>query len=77
MEEQASVISYLMETRERMEVVRQMVVEVETQAKKNQKRHNNKKARTRNFEEDSKVFVLLPTSSSTVGSVERSIRGDC
>ena len=39
-----------METRERMEVVRQMVVEVETQDKRNQKRHNDKKARTRNFE---------------------------
>ena len=50
MEEQALLISYLMETRERMEAVRQMVVEVETQDKRNQKRHNDKKARTRNFE---------------------------
>ena len=50
MEEQALLISYLMETRERMEVVRQMVVEVETQDKRNQKRHNDKKAGTQNFE---------------------------
>ena len=63
-EEQASVISYLMETRERMEAVRQMVVEVETQFKKNQKNQYYKKARTRTFKVGQKVLVLLSSSSS-------------
>ena len=63
-EEQASVISYLMETRERMEAVRQMVVEVETQFKRNQKNQYYKKARTRTFKVGQKVLVLLSSSSS-------------
>ena len=63
-EEKASVISYLMDNRERMEDVRLMVVEVETQKERNQKRYYAKKARTRNFEVRKKVLVLLPTSGS-------------
>ena len=57
-------ISYLMENRERMEDVRQMVVEVETQKERNQKRYYAKKARTRILEVGQKVLVLLPTSGS-------------
>ncbi|XP_062585038.1 uncharacterized protein LOC134246689 [Saccostrea cucullata] len=63
-EEQASVLSYLIETRERMETVRKLVTEVESQAKKKQKRYYDKNARSRNFEVGQKVLVLLPTSTS-------------
>lgn len=63
-EEQTSVLSYLMETRERMETVRKMVTDMESLAKKNQKRYYDKNARNRNFEVGQKVLVLLPTSTS-------------
>lgn len=63
-EKQTSVLSYLMETRERMETVRKMVTDMESLAKKNQKRYYDKNARNRNFEVGQKVLVLLPTSTS-------------
>lgn len=63
-EEQTSVLSYLMETQERMETVRKMVTDMESLAKKNQKRYYDKNARNRNFEVGQKVLVLLPTSTS-------------
>lgn len=63
-EEQTSVLSYLMETRERMETVRKMVTDMESLAKKNQKRYHDKNARNRNFEVGQKILVVLPTSTS-------------
>ncbi|XP_065921959.1 uncharacterized protein [Magallana gigas] len=65
-EEQTSVLSYLMETRERMETVRKMVTDMESLAKKNQKRYYDKNVRNRNFEVGQKVLVLLPTSTSNL-----------
>lgn len=53
-----------METRERIGTVHKMVTEMESQAKKNQKRYYDKNVRNRNFEIGQKVLVLLPTSTS-------------
>lgn len=47
-----------------METVRKMVTDMESLAKKNQKRYYDKNARNRNFEVGQKVLVLLPTSTS-------------
>ncbi|XP_062589077.1 uncharacterized protein LOC134250727 [Saccostrea cucullata] len=62
--EQASVLSYILETRERMQNIRDLVKDSERLAKKKQKMYYDKKARTRTFEVGQKVLVLLPTSTS-------------
>ncbi|XP_062594005.1 uncharacterized protein LOC134255486 [Saccostrea cucullata] len=62
--EQASVLSYILETRERMQNIRDLVKDSERLAKKKQKIYYDKKARSRTFEVGQKVLVLLPTSTS-------------
>ena len=61
---QSSVLSYLIETRERLKTLSELAHENEIKAKHIQKRYYDKKARVRDIEVGSKVLVLLPTSEN-------------
>ncbi|CAC5380411.1 Retrovirus-related Pol polyprotein from transposon 297,Steroid 5-alpha-reductase DET2,Retrovirus-related Pol polyprotein from transposon 17.6,3-oxo-5-alpha-steroid 4-dehydrogenase 1,3-oxo-5-alpha-steroid 4-dehydrogenase 2 [Mytilus coruscus] len=61
---QSSVLSYLIETRERLKMLSELAHQNEMNAKQVQKRYYDKKARSREIEVGTKVLVLLPTSES-------------
>ena len=60
---QNSVLSYLLETREKMRSMSELAQVNETKAKQKQKAYNDKKARNRELEIGQKVLVLLPTQT--------------
>lgn len=59
-----SVLSYLLETREKLKTMYDIARENEQAAKKKQKTYYDRKARSRQFEVGQKVLVLLPTKTS-------------
>ena len=59
-----SVVSYVINMREKMDRMTELVQENLAKAQKEQKRWYDKNARTREFKEGDLVLVLLPTSSS-------------
>ncbi|XP_052080712.1 uncharacterized protein LOC127718696 [Mytilus californianus] len=61
---QSSVLSYLIETRERLKMLSELAHQNEMNAKQVQKRYYDKKARSREIEVGTTVLVLLPTSES-------------
>lgn len=60
---QPSVLSYILETREKLAKMADIVSENEEVSKIEQKRYYDRKARHRSFEVGDKVLVLLPTST--------------
>lgn len=63
---QSSVLSYIIETREKLAEMADLVSEKEQDSKANQKRYYDRNARNRSFEVGDKVLVLLPTSTKTL-----------
>ncbi|KAL5004007.1 hypothetical protein ScPMuIL_017463 [Solemya velum] len=59
-----SVVSFILETRDRMRAMRQLVCMNEKVSKKKQKTYYDRKARHRVLERGQKVLLLLPTSKS-------------
>ena len=59
-----SVLSYLLETREKLKLMSDLARMNEKEAKQKQKTYYDKRARSRNFEVGQKVLVLLPTNTS-------------
>lgn len=63
---QSLVLSYIIETREKLAEMADLVSEKEQDSKANQKRYYDRNARNRSFEVGDKVLVLLPTSTKTL-----------
>ncbi|XP_052713999.1 uncharacterized protein LOC128187632 [Crassostrea angulata] len=61
---QSSVLSYLLETRERLKECTELAKEKEKVEKHKQKVYYDRKARTRQYEVGDKVLVLLPSNTS-------------
>jgi len=61
---QASVLSYLLETRDRLRTLSDLAHQNEVEAKQVQKRYYDRKSRSREIKVGSKVLVLLPTSTN-------------
>lgn len=60
---QPSVLSYIIETREKLAEMADLVSEKEQDSKADQKRYYDRNARNRSFEVRDKVLVLIPTST--------------
>jgi hypothetical protein len=58
---QHSVLSHLLDTREKMKTMGELATENEKQAKQEQKLYYDRKARDRKLEVGQKVLILLPT----------------
>ena len=63
---QNSVLSHLLDTREKMKTMAELATENEKQAKQKQKLHYDRKARDRKLEVGQKVLILLPTHTSNL-----------
>lgn len=61
---QNSVLSYLLDTREKLRTMAEYAIENETKAKQRQKFYYDRKARDRKIEVGQKVLILLPTHTS-------------
>ena len=61
---QASVLSYLLETRDRLRTFSNLAHQNEVEAKQVQKRYYGRKSRSREIKVGSKILVLLPTSTN-------------
>ena len=63
-EETKSTYQYILDLREKLEETVEIAQQQLQKARKNQRKHYNKKARIRNMKEGEKVLVLLPTKSN-------------
>jgi hypothetical protein len=63
---QPSILSYVIEMREKLAKMADIVSEKEQCSKTDQKRYYDRNARNRSFEVGDKVLVLLPTSTKKI-----------
>ena len=63
-EGQESLVSFIMETRDRLKKMNEVALEIEARQKKKQKGYFDKKSKVRELELDQKVLVLLPSNSN-------------